>query len=261
MKFSSWALLVATAVFSNQAISAQIFIKNKGTGIAQVALEGEIESGDSAKLLATIKENPVDLIVTRGMVVNSPGGSVTEAIKIAKIIEASGMTLRVEHQDTCASACFILFASASYRWASDDASILIHRPYFVSPPTTSAEYSRSIELQQKGMNEMREFLQARSVSSSIIDKMMTYPSNEAYKVTVEDVYKRIGPMSPTLEELTLRNCGLSNSNIFRRSNDGSADIKCIDSVLIDIKNDYIKNLIGVEKYRAASRKAYEILTN
>lgn len=250
---------ISAILFSNRAICAEIFIKNSGTGVPQVALEGEIKPGDSSKLLSVIKSNPIDLIVTRGMIVNSPGGSVTEAIKIAKIIEASGMTLRVENKDTCASACFILFSSASYRWASDEASILVHRPYFISPPSSSAEYAKSVELQQKAMNEMRDFLQARSVPSSIIDKMMTYPSNQAYKITLSDIYQRIGSMSPTLEELTLRKCGLSNSNIFRRG-DGQADIECIDSILIDIKNDYIKNLVGLEKYEVASRKAFEILS-
>lgn len=245
-------------VFPSTVDAAKISFLNKGTGAAWVVLEGEIELGDNQRLITSIKNNPADFIVTRGIAVNSPGGSVAEAIDIARTIESSGMTLRVEEGDTCASACFILFASASYRWASESAKILIHRPYFRTPPSNSEEFASAMQAQQKAIYEMRDYLQSRSVPSSLIDKMMSYPSNDAYQVTIYDIYTGLGSMSPLLEELTSRKCGLTNSNMFQRG-DAKADIRCIDSVLIDIKNDWLKNKIGSDKFKRALSEAMETL--
>ena len=259
MKYILALIFLTFSALSTTSRAAEIFIKNKGNN-PWLVLEGQIEEGDARRLISVIKSNPVDFIVLRGIIVNSPGGSVKEALALAKIIESSGMVLRVHAGDTCASACFIMFASANYRWADDQAKILIHRPYFPTAPNGSEEFSKLMRSQQEAIHEMRNYLQSRSVPSTLIDNMMSFPSNAAYEVTVQDVYERLGPMSPLLEELTMRKCGLTNANIFRRDNGpngGELDIKCIDNVLIDLKNDWLKNLIGLDQFKPAHSEAMD----
>jgi|GEM_PF-4660284 len=240
--------------------AAEIAIKNKAT-YPELFLEGAIEPGDAKKLLDVIKADPVWFVALRGINVNSPGGSVREAIDLAKIVESSGMTLRVDQGKTCASACFILFASANYRWAANNAKVLVHRPYSTSMPGNSVEFAEQMEAQQKTILAMRDYLQSRSIRSSLIDKMMALPSNAAHEVTVAEVYEEFGSMSPTLEELTLRKCELTNRNIFRRGSDGERDITCIDEVLFPIKNDWLKNLIGAKTFEVAKHDALYIRAN
>ena len=145
--------------------AAEIAIKNKAT-YPELFLEGAIEPGDAKKLLDVIKADPVWFVALRGINVNSPGGSVREAIDLAKIVESSGMTLRVDQGKTCASACFILFASANYRWAANNAKVLVHRPYSTSMPGNSVEFAEQMEAQQKTILAMRDYLQSRSIRSS-----------------------------------------------------------------------------------------------
>lgn len=184
---------------------------------------------------------------------NSDGGSILEALKIANIIEKSGLIATVENGDTCASACFLLLVSAQFRWVSDDAVVLIHRPYLPAARTDVDGYSKDLKSQQKATAAMRNFLEERSISSSIVDKMMNFPSNDAHQLTLDEMRSDVRNLSPTLEELTIDSCGLSNRNIFSagrvfKGPDHKDDITCIRNFLMSLKGSFTMSLIGKERY-------------
>jgi hypothetical protein len=62
-----------------------------------------------------------------GFVVDSPGGDLNEAAKIADFIHRLGLSVAVPNGSECASACFLLFAAAPRRFAGPDAHIGVHR--------------------------------------------------------------------------------------------------------------------------------------
>lgn len=253
--------LAAWTLLPRPSLGASFFIQNQGGTTPLFVMEGAIEVGDGDKLLALIKSNPVDTMLQKGMSLNSPGGSVSEAIKIAQIIESAAIKVRVHSGDVCASACFIIFASAPYRWASNDAEILIHRPYFEPPLRGSREYEYIVRAQQEAITDMRNYLQARSVPSALIDRMMYYPSGDAYQLTVVDIYDGMGSMSTVIEEMTLRECGLTNSNIFRRGDatqkEANEDRACISRILFSIADSWISELLGAAEYEAVRENTTE----
>lgn len=242
--------LVAT---STGAVAAEFLFKPKSTGAVQLALIGEIKPGDSEKLTRLIRDQPREFIGASSISLSSKGGSIIEAIKVADIVEKSGLIATVESGDVCASACFLVLVSAQFRWLSDDAAVLIHRPFLPDVKTDVEGYSNDLKAQQKATAAMRGFLEERSVSSALIDKMMNYPSNNAHRLTAQEMDKDVKHLSPTLEELTIRRCGLSNQNIFNSDRNfgddpEKDDLSCIRHFLISIKFDYAESIIGEERF-------------
>jgi hypothetical protein len=90
-----------------------------------IAATGPIVSGDSDRLDAFIRTLP-QTDGTLGFVIDSPGGSIVEAEKIAAFINKAASTVTVPSDSTCASACFLLFAAAAHRFMGPNALIGVH---------------------------------------------------------------------------------------------------------------------------------------
>lgn len=93
-----------------------------------LVLRGEIVSGDYDRLLGYAVENNVDLH-SISIALATPGGDVSEALKIGQLLKSIYATVSAgPATGPCASACFILFASAVDRSAVPGI-VGIHRPY------------------------------------------------------------------------------------------------------------------------------------
>lgn len=246
-------VFIAAYLFTNCVAAADFSFRPQKNGSVQVVLSGKIEPGDREKLIDLIRQEPKDFVGASYISLNSPGGSVLDALKIADVVEKSGLIAVVNSGDTCASSCFLVLASAQFRWQSPKAEVLIHRPYLLSQKTDLLGYNQNVKTQQAGVAAMRAFLEERSISASIIDKMMSYPSNAAYQLTPTDMREGVRYLSPTLEELTIAKCGLSNLNIFSPDRNfggkpDSDDLSCIRHFLIRLKFEFTRVVIGEEKF-------------
>ena len=89
-----------------------------------VRLAGPIEAGDAAAFVAYIGHIQHDSKI--GLYLDSPGGLIAEAEKIAHAIHVGGYPVVVGVDGTCASACFMLFAASPERFAFSGARIGVH---------------------------------------------------------------------------------------------------------------------------------------
>jgi hypothetical protein len=90
-----------------------------------VALTGPIVSGDFERLNGFLQ----GLAKSDGVLsffVDSPGGSIFEAEKIAGLINKGGAWVSIPSGSQCSSACFLLFAAAARRFMAPDALIGVH---------------------------------------------------------------------------------------------------------------------------------------
>ena len=79
-----------------------------------ILARGSIIQGDFERLGSFLGNLPKsDRII--GLFLDSPGGNVFEAEKLAKGIAAAKLSVAVAGDSKCASACFLLFAAASAR--------------------------------------------------------------------------------------------------------------------------------------------------
>jgi len=78
-----------------------------------VLLSGEILEGDAESLKTAIKTaNDAGKLVS-GVRLNSPGGNLLEALKLADVVRYAKVATNVSGNATCASACFLVYAAGA----------------------------------------------------------------------------------------------------------------------------------------------------
>lgn len=234
------------------------FVQRDGVGPATIRLDGQILAGDATKLSEWIFSNPSEYLITNNIKLSSTGGLIHEAVEIARMVEASGWTAIVDSGETCASACFLIFASAQVRISAGD--IIVHRPYFGEVAENPSEHFRQISEQSSVALAARDFLTAKGVSSGIIDKMMSLPSSRGYTFSSDD-YDDLGYLAPVAEEQSIRRCSIDNKNFLVKYAQ-SRDVRgCLEAIFIPLRNSMIETVLGVEALEAAAPRAQALYLN
>lgn len=125
----------------------------------QVILTGEIRSGDLKKVIAcgtqviiggqkyTVeKSTSQDSSSQTVFLISSPGGSVSEAMRIGRYIRQNKMRVVVPDSGKCFSSCVYILAAGVIKWPWGD--IGIHRPYFDTKPNQDYDTALKIVLEQ-----------------------------------------------------------------------------------------------------------------
>ena len=92
----------------------------------QLHLTGTIDPGAAERFAAEIAARG-EYVQT--VLLDSPGGSVVDALAIGSLIHEKGLATEVAAGSLCASSCPIVFASGAERIASPDAAIGVHQIY------------------------------------------------------------------------------------------------------------------------------------
>lgn len=100
---------------------------------------------------------------------NSPGGSVTAAMAIGRMVRKERFTVTVPVSGVCHSACVLIFAGGVTR--ANLGKLGIHRPYLeVQRQEVSSENVR--ELYQQMLQEIRSYFREMNVSEQLADAML-----------------------------------------------------------------------------------------
>lgn len=89
----------------------------------------------SAELFASQVEQFGEYIKTVDL--NSPGGSVADALAMGKLIRDKGFATSVASGALCASSCPLVFAGGSTRLATPTSAIAVHQIYAAAPSDSS----------------------------------------------------------------------------------------------------------------------------
>lgn len=208
------AITLAFLITIPQVNAAKFFVDDLNVSIT---LSGEIAIGDAERLASIFMSNPN--YIPNSLILNSPGGDVKEAIRIADLVKTLGIGVYTKpHADgACASSCFLIYAGALERRASGVDTIRvkgkkgylsplgIHRPFFRFP----TDGPTGIQRQEQIMLDMRSYLAKSGVSNFLTDKMMSHASNDIYWLTANDI-QSLGRYSPGLEEQLISNCNYNS---------------------------------------------------
>lgn len=143
-----------------------------------VGLEGEIVQGDVQRLTKAIgrleaqrKRMKCDPRQELTLSLNSDGGSVDEAMAIARLVRRKAMRTRVDYNQSCLSSCVFVFAGGVRRMTFTGSRIGIHRPYF-SSLAPNLTYQQ-IQAQRFAMvKRLKEFAREMDFSEKLIDDML-----------------------------------------------------------------------------------------
>lgn len=106
-----------------------------GSG-GDLALTGTIDPGAAVRFATEIAARGE---YVKTVVLDSPGGSVMDALAIGALIQEKGLATKVAAGHLCASSCPIIFASGAERLASGEAAIGVHQIYAATLGGASAD--------------------------------------------------------------------------------------------------------------------------
>jgi len=158
----------------------QIYVEPVGDGFA-MHIHGAITDGCREQFAAAWDQVTKTYPNAPGAVVlDSPGGSIQEAILFAGAIRVSGFPVVVPPHGQCTSACFLMFAAAKRKFVAQGALVGVHSAIdqTLGVETASAKATTT---------EMARACAKLGVPATIIGRMVTTPPGEMAWLTASEL--------------------------------------------------------------------------
>ncbi|MCA6121753.1 hypothetical protein J6500_07555 [Bradyrhizobium sp. WSM 1704] len=176
---SSVLRVLAASVVSTAATAAELSSVTMKDDVTIIALGGDVAEGDTEAAEALIKAaNDADRLIT-AVRLDSPGGSLAEAVKLAGLIRRAKLPTIVAAGSHCASACFIVFAAGNEKFASYEAAIGVHG--------VSDKFGHETAQTREATIAMARVASAFGVPPRIIAQMVTTHAHEIAWLTPDDL--------------------------------------------------------------------------
>ena len=161
------------------ASSAEFLAVNSKDAKTRIDLSGQIEVGDSNNLRTIIQTANDTGRVVITIRLNSIGGNLLEGVSLAEIVRKGRIQTSVLSGSQCASACFIIFAAGSERFAHYTALIGVHG--------ASDENGRETVQSGAATVSMARIVKELGVPPSVIGKMVVTPPDQVVWLSVDDL--------------------------------------------------------------------------
>ncbi|MDF1727958.1 MAG: hypothetical protein P1U53_09415 [Sulfitobacter sp.] len=157
---------------------------------ARVLLEGGIAEGDAERITEAIRQLPTK---PRGIILNSPGGSVGDALELGRFVRSAGLTTALRSGDICYSACPYLLAAGVSRDIPEGGSVGVHQHYFGESTILPAFIA--VEDIQRGQGLVMTYLDEMGIDPLVMRHALVTPPNEIYVLVPEELetYRFITP--------------------------------------------------------------------
>ena len=119
-----WCATIAGSVLTRPAYAMEFIEKRLDNAFVAIFATGEIQPGDSDRLLSLLVTLPRKEKHT--LVLHAPGGSIVASRSLAAIIKQEQLDVLVGNTSICTSACFVLFAASANKYYSSGAKVGIH---------------------------------------------------------------------------------------------------------------------------------------
>lgn len=167
-------------------LDAPLVIQLQGGGV--LSLTGTIDPGSAQRF--------ADEIAARGeyvsaVLLDSPGGSVDDALDMGRLILEKGLSTQVVDGGLCASSCPLIFAAGTERQAGREAAIGVHQVYAAalsaSPVDALAVAGVAMADAQTATAEITRHLQEAGVDTALWLHALETPPDQLYYFTPEEM--------------------------------------------------------------------------
>ena len=158
------------------------FVDTVWQGEPTITLTGQIAPGDADRLTEFLSS--VDPAPTQAFL-NSPGGSVQDALAMGRALRDLGVATRMTASDICLSACPYLLAAGQTRSVEDGALVGVHQHYFGE--NTALPAFMAVSDIQRGQGEVMEYLSDMGIDPLIMRPALATPPDEIYLLTPEEM--------------------------------------------------------------------------
>ncbi len=151
-------------------------------GGTAMTLTGEIAEGDGTRFadwLGTLREMPPVAFL------DSPGGSVADALQIGRALRAAGVATAMAETDVCLSACPYMLAAGIERTVAEGAWVGVHQHYFGE--NTALPAFLAVEDIQRGQAEVMGYLIEMGIDPAVMRHAMATPPDEIYLLLPEEL--------------------------------------------------------------------------
>ena len=147
-------------------------------------LSGQIAPGDGARISDQIAarssaEAPQEIWL------DSPGGSVTDALELGRAIRAAGLATNMEAGAICLSACPYVLSGGTERRADAGARIGVHQHYF-GENTLLPAFTAVSDI-QRGQGLVLRYLDEMGIDLRLMEPALMTPPKEIYLLTREEL--------------------------------------------------------------------------
>lgn len=145
-----------------------------------VSLRGEIAPGDGARIAADLRANPPAFVA-----LESPGGSVSDALTIGQTLRALGSSTRIDQDAICFSACPYIFVGGTQRAIDGTGQFGVHQHSFgestILPTFLAAEDI------QRGQAAVLAHLVEMGIDLRLMGPALATPADEIYILTRDEL--------------------------------------------------------------------------
>jgi hypothetical protein len=150
------------------------------TGVHVVVAKGDIKAGDAARLARALEGADRDRHGTKYLYLESEGGLVVEALKMADIIHEAEVSTIVRKGTICASACAsVLFVAGKYRTVEKGGLLAIHSCYDSRNGRSASECNAVIAAYADGGGVSGPTLMALQEVSAGSDTVIVFEADDA----------------------------------------------------------------------------------
>lgn len=207
-----------------------------------ISIDGEISDGDYLKFRSTTveafaestatyewfinnlkKNNPqkyseqlkktgnIGGAISVTVLLNSNGGSLSEAIKIGDAVREMAIKTGISDTDKakCISACFFIWAAGIERnvpYKNIDQRLGIHRIYFDQNQYKDLSSSDAEKQYRRAQDSTVSYLLRMGVPQDIANKVFRIPSNDIHFLTESEI-RILEGITPYFDELLIARCG------------------------------------------------------
>lgn len=153
-------------------------------GAQALRLVGQVAPGDGLRIAERLDE-----AAPRQIFLNSPGGSVSDALELGRHLRAGEFDVSVARGDICLSACPYMLAAGVTRDVDAEGVVGVHQHYFGENIVQPAFLA--VEDIQRGQAEVMIYLDEMGIDPLIMRHALATPPNEIY-VLLPDELRRYG---------------------------------------------------------------------
>ncbi len=169
-----------------QVLQAPLAITLAAAG--DLRLAGTFDPGSAERFAAEVEARG-EYVET--VVLESPGGSVRDALAIGALVRERGFATRVEAGALCASSCPIVFAAGAERIAGPDAAIGVHQVYASAIAADAHALAQApgvaMAQAQEMTAEITRHLTASGVDPALWLHALETPPDRLYYFTAEEM--------------------------------------------------------------------------
>lgn len=223
--------------------------------ITNFQINGSINAETSAQFSGLIDEarrrgreqGKEVLLEKTGVSLNSPGGTISAAVAIGRLMRKERFIADIAKGAECNSACVLIYAGAVVRYGHYNAGkVGIHQPYFQVPksPIEADEVRRRYASM---LYDLRAYLKEMNVSEQLADEMLkTSPENIRYLTSKDQNRFGLTIFDPVDEEISAlteaQRLGINRREYSRRKT--LAGKRCVNLDLGFVNNECYNEIMS-----------------